>query len=240
METGIIVGQIFKTLWEAIRELEATDQAEIYNAIFQYQFLGEVPKFKNKLLEVLFKSHLPTLDKFISNQKAKIENGKKGGRPKTEITEVKLSKAKTTEKKLIKPNLPIVETKTTTTQAQVYGYFAELYKKHTKIEYLSKKIDFINLAKLIKQYGVELVKQKIDWLLTGCLNSVFWFSKDINDFTISTLYTQWNYILPKLTEEQKREQQKKKKEEEQKRRILEQLEKQGIVLEGGNNVNRLQ
>lgn len=80
--------------------------------------------------------------------------------------------------------------------------------------------------------------QKIMWLLMGCQHSVFWFSKDINDFNISTLYTQWNYILPKLTEQQKKEQDKKRKEEEDRRRVKEELAKQGIVFdeEGGNNV----
>ena len=84
-----------------------------------------------------------------------------------------------------------------------------------------------------------MVIQKIRWLLIGCRNSVFFFSKDMTDFNISTLTTHWDRILPKLTDEQKREQEKKRKEEEQKKRVLAELEKQGIVLEGGNNV-RLQ
>ena len=94
METGIIVGQIFKSLWEAIKELEPIDQAEMYNALLQYQFTGEKPSFKNKLLGIMFKSHLPVLDKLITRQKNRIEanreNGKLGGRPKIKIIQEKV------------------------------------------------------------------------------------------------------------------------------------------------------
>ena len=136
-------------------------------------------------------------------------------------------------------SLAVVKTTALTPQAEVFEFFAKLYKQETKIDYLGKGIDYINLAKLIKKYGKALVIQKIKWLLVGCKNSVFFFSKDMTDFNISTLTAQWDRILPKLTDEQKKEQEKLRKEEEQKRRVLEQLEKQGIVLEGGNNV-RLQ
>lgn len=279
METGIIVGQIYKSLWEAIKDLTPTDKSEIYDAIFFYQFVGEMPKFKNKLLEALFKSHLPTLDKFINSRqnqiKASRENGKKGGRPKTETKPIKtqenpqviienLNKTKETQQNLIKnkeiknnninnniikkennikeKSLAVVKTTAQTEQAEVFEYFASLYKQATNIEYLGKQVDYINLAKLIKKYGKELVIRKIKWLLIGCKNSVFWFSKDINDFTVSTLTTHWDRILPKLTEEQKREQEKKKKEEEDRQRVKAELAKQGIVFddEGGMNNVRLQ
>ena len=275
METGIIVGQIYKSLYEAIKELEPVEQAEIYNAIFQYQFTGEIPKFKNKVLGIMFKSHLPTLDKFMQSQKNRIEanreNGKKGGRPKTETKpketqknpSVILNNPQKPTKTLINNNkinnnninnnikkennikeksLAVVEATAQTPQAEVFKYFASLYKQETGIDYLGKDIDYINLAKLIKKYGKALVIQKINWLLVGCKRSVFWFSKDINDFTISTLKAQWDRILPKLTEEQKREQEKKKKEEADRLRVKAELAKQGIVFddEGGMNNVRLQ
>ena len=273
---GIIIGQIFKSLWEAIKELEPTDQVEIYNAIFQYQFTGEKPKFKNKVLGAMFKSQLPVLDKLIETQKNRIEanreNGKKGGRPKTqqkpiETNETQQNPEKPTEtqknpsvilgnpKKPIKTlinkkqeiiyknnnikrennikekKLEVVETTPLTPQVEVFNYFAKLYKLETNIDYLGKGIDYINLAKLIKKYGKALVIQKINWLLVGCKNNVFFFSKDMTDFNISTLTTHWDRILPKLTEEQKKEQDKLKKEAEKKKWVMEQLKKQGIVID---------
>ena len=146
--------------------------------------------------------------------------------------EIEIKRENIKEKKLA-----VVEPTALTPQAEVYEFFAKLYKREPKIDYLAQKVDYINLSKLIKNYGKELVMKKIMWLLMGCQHSVFWFSKDINDFNISTLYTQWNYILPKLTEQQKKEQDKKRKEEEDRQRVKEELAKQGIVFEeeGGNN-----
>ena len=80
MENEIIIGQIFRSLWEAIQELEPVDQAEIYNAIFYYQFIGKIPEFKNKVLLVMLKSHLPILDKLINNQKNRIEANRQNGK----------------------------------------------------------------------------------------------------------------------------------------------------------------
>lgn len=266
METEIIVGQIFKSLWLAIKDLDPLDKAEMYDAILQYQFIGTIPTFKNKVLGAMFKSQLPVLDKLINSQKNRIEanrqNGKLGGRPKTQENPNKTQKNPsvilenpTKPKKTLKNKeqeiknkedikkedikvkaLAVVETTALTPQVEVFNYFAKLYKQETNIDYLGKGIDYINLAKLIKKYGKALVIQKINWLLVGCQNSVFWFSKDINDFTISTLTAQWDRILPKLTEEQKKEQAKKKKEQEDKQKVIAELAKQGIVLkdnEGG-------
>lgn len=139
------------------------------------------------------------------------------------------------ENNIKEKSLAVVETTALTPQVEVFNYFAKLYKSVTNIDYLGKGIDYINLAKLIKKYGKALVIQKINWLLVGCKNSVFWFSKDINDFTVSTLTAQWDRILPKLTAEQKKEQEKLKQEQEKKKKLYEALAKQGIVLEDKGN-----
>ena len=146
------------------------------------------------------------------------------------------------ENNIKEKSLAVVKPTAHTEQGEVFEYFSNLYKQETNIDYLGKGIDYINLAKLIKKYGKALVIQKINWLLVGCKKSVFWFSKDINDFNVSTLFTQWDRILPKLTEEQKREQEKKKKEEADRLRVKAELAKQGIVFddEGGMNNVRLQ
>lgn len=118
-----------------------------------------------------------------------------------------------------------------TPQAEVFEYFAEKYKNHTGIKYLSKKEEFVILAKLIAEYDITRVKQKIDWLEVGCTHpGVFWFAKDINDFNIKTLQTQWNLILPKLTDKQRKQQEKQKEEAERKAKVMAELAKQGIKI----------
>ena len=104
-------------------------------------------------------------------------------------------------------------------------YFKGKYKANTGLEYLTNNEDFVILADLIKKYGMEQVKQRIDWLETSCLNAVFWFAKSINDFTIGNLRKHWNKILKPITEEQRRQEQEKKKEEERMKRVLAEVQR---------------
>ena len=90
---------------------------------------------------------------------------------------------------------------------------------------------------MIKDYGIEQVRQRIEWLEVGCKNRVFWFTKTsgINSFTIGKLYSQWNEILPMLTEEQRRQQEQKKKEEESMKRVLANVKKLKLERESWKN-----
>lgn len=117
-------------------------------------------------------------------------------------------------------------------QEIIVKYFANKYKLLTGIDYLAKKADYSTVGKnLTSLYDIELIKQKIDWLEIGCTHpGVYWFAKDINDFTIGTLISQWNKILPKLTDEQRKEQAKRKKEAENKAKVMAELAKQGIKI----------
>ena len=182
------------------------------------------------------------------------ENGAKGGRPKktqnnpknpmgfrkTQKTQPNpknldididndIDKEKEIKKeKDLQPKQPVAPaSKKKSPQAVMCDYFKDRYKANTGLEYLAKAKDYTLLAELIKEYGMEQVKQKIEWLETGCKNRVFWFAKEsgINSFTIGKLYSQWNEILPMLTEEQRRQQEQKKKEEESMRRVLENVKK---------------
>lgn len=118
-----------------------------------------------------------------------------------------------------------------TPQAKMCDYFAERYKANTGIDYLATKSDYSQLDKLIKQYGEQQVKQKIDWLEIGCTHhNVFWFAKDFTAFTVNKLHKWWNEILPKLTDEQRKEQAKRKKEAENKAKVMAELAKQGIKI----------
>lgn len=143
------------------------------------------------------------------------------------VEQIELLPAPETEKpkKIAKP-------RKVTPQEIVVQYFAEKYKQLTGIDYLATEKDYSIVGKkLIPKYNIELIKQKIDWLVVGCTHpKVYWFAKDINNFLIGTLEKHWNEILPVLTDEQKKEQEKKKKEAERKAKVMAELAKQGIKI----------
>ena len=111
----------------------------------------------------------------------------------------------------------------------IYVRFSSLYELISGgRKYMPKKSDFVLLNKLIKQYSYEEIMEKIDWLYSGCVNGVFWFAKNVGDFTIGKLYCQWNNILPQYTDKQRKEIEQKKEEEEQRRRVMENVREFGI------------
>lgn len=168
-------------------------------------------------------------EKEIEKEKEKPHKTKQQKQPQAQLPPALPSDRK------IKPQIP------QTPQASVYEYFAAKYQKLTGIKYLSKKEDFIILAKLTKDYGQELVKQKIDWLETGCLHpGVFWFAEDKSNFTIGTLKTQWNAIIPKLTTAQRKEEEKRRKDQELKAKVLAGLAEEEKLKRGGVNGSRIQ
>ena len=131
------------------------------------------------------------------------------------------------DKQIVQPKQQVAIVPKKTPQQRIFDYFANRYKTLTGFKYKSQSSDFVNLAKLLKDYKEEEIIQKIEWLEVGCKNRVFWFSKTsgINSFTIGKLYSQWNEILPMLTDEQRRQQEQKQKEEETMRRVLENVKK---------------
>lgn len=74
----------YKSFYESIKELAPKEQAQIYNAIFEYQFYGNKIELKG-VCKSIFTLILPQLD---ANNK-RYENGKKGGRPKGNQNETK-------------------------------------------------------------------------------------------------------------------------------------------------------
>ena len=130
------------------------------------------------------------------------------------------------DKQIEQPKQPVAPaSKKKSPQAVMCDYFKSRYKANTGLEYLTNNEDFVILADLIKKYGMEQVKQRIDWFETSCLNAVFWFAKSINDFTIGNLRKHWNKILKPITEEQRRQEQEKKKEEERMKRVLAEVQR---------------
>lgn len=140
------------------------------------------------------------------------------------------------KEKDLQPKQPVAVVKKSP-QAVMCDYFKSRYKANTGLEYLAKAKDYTLLAELIKDYGIEQVRQRIEWLEVGCKNRVFWFTKTsgINSFTIGKLYSQWNEILPMLTEEQRRQQEQKKKEEESMKRVLANVKKLKLERESWKN-----
>lgn len=109
-----------------------------------------------------------------------------------------------------------------TARNAVFSHFCELYSNLSGgRQYLPKKSEFVLLTRLLKTYTSEEIKEKIGWLYVGCAKGLFWFAKNIGDFTLGKLYSQWNNILPQFTEEQKKEAQKQKEDEELRRRVME-------------------
>lgn len=245
----------YASFYKALSNLKDEEQLLCFKVLCEYALFGILPENTKGAVLMFFELVKPQIDKNIQ----RYENGKKGGRPKTKIeptnNQIKTKLKPNNNQKEPSNNLNIninrninkninnkkennikekslvALEKANTPQAEVFEFFAKLYKQETNIDYLGKGIDYINLAKLIKKYGKALVIQKIKWLLVGCKHSVFFFSKDMTDFNISTLTAQWDRILPKLTDEQKKEQEKLTKEAEKKKWVMEQLKKQGIVID---------
>lgn len=72
----------YKSFYEAIRKLPAENQLELYNAILQYSFTGEIPENLSEISSAMFILMKPNLDSSQRKYKSSVENGKKGGRPR--------------------------------------------------------------------------------------------------------------------------------------------------------------
>jgi len=106
-----------------------------------------------------------------------------------------------------KENLKTKDTAQTaalTTQAEVWEKVKEIYEIETGHKFNSQKKDFVILSDLIKKHGIESVKEKLNFLYTGCKHAVFWFTqRGFSDFSVGTLSTHWNRLIPIETKEQK-------------------------------------
>lgn len=69
----------YRSFYESIKELESDIQCEVYNAIMEYQFNGKEGK-----LSGVSKSIFTLIKPQLEANNIRYENGKKGGRPKTE------------------------------------------------------------------------------------------------------------------------------------------------------------
>lgn len=72
----------YRSFYEAIKLQPKEIQADLYNALFEYTFTGELPESDNLMVQGFFILMKPQID---ANNK-KYEDGRKGGRPKKEKT----------------------------------------------------------------------------------------------------------------------------------------------------------
>lgn len=250
MKNGFI---FYDSFYRAIARLKPEEQSKCLKTLCDYALQGIMPdETADSSVLMFFELIKPQIDKNNQRYENGLKGGRpknqtKPKRNQNEPNETKIEKQKPKEKDNVKDKVkekdnvkdkeikkenslavkpPAVTTanRTLSLPQQVYEYFASKYKQLSGKDYLPDKKDFILLAELIKNFGIDEVKQRIDWLEIGCRNGIFWFAKEQNDFTIGKLRKFWNEILPKLTDEQRKQAQQKRKEEEMQKRIEANLE----------------
>ena len=253
----------YASFLEGIEGLSNESQLKVYQAVTNFAIRGIEPTNLVGIEKNIFALIKPQI---LANNK-KYKDGCKGGRPtkqeKTNKKNHRLLNKKTNGYKNKKPNdnvnvnenvndnvnvnennkqieqpkQPVAVVPKKVPQQRVFDYFADKYKALTGFKYKSKSSDFVNLAKLIKDYGEDKVNQKIDWLEVGCVNRVFWFAKEsgVNSFTIGNLVRNWNEILPQYTKEQLQEMERKRQEEESMKRVLANVKKLKLERESWKN-----
>ncbi len=73
---------MMKSYYDAINDLDDTDQIIMFKAIMEFGFNGIEPNFDKKYLNGYWKLISPTLSKGIASYISKVENGKKGAAAK--------------------------------------------------------------------------------------------------------------------------------------------------------------
>ena len=89
----------YKSFYDSIKELAPKEQAQIYNAIFEYQFENKIIDLKG-VCKSIFTLILPQLE---ANNK-RYENGKRGGRPRRNQNETEIKPKNNQNETKIKPN----------------------------------------------------------------------------------------------------------------------------------------
>ena len=94
----------YKSFYEAIRNIPKESQLELYNAICEYSLFGTAPDLSDGIAKAMFIIMQPIIDSANARYKARVENGKRGGRPRKKQDEDNLEE---TEQK---PNDNLEET----------------------------------------------------------------------------------------------------------------------------------
>jgi hypothetical protein len=152
MRDGFI---FYASFYEAINELDDTTQLELYKAIVTYGLTGEEPMVKG-LTKAMFTLIKPQID---ANQK-RYENGKKGGRPKTETKpKNNLDETKAEPKEKEKEKVKDKDKENTPLPYQVLA----AYKEHVSSEN-SKVVESSTMKEL------RVIKHDLSKVLIGIKN----------------------------------------------------------------------
>ena len=81
----------YRSFWDAIREMEETDQLAMFRAICAYALDGKAPALTSAIHRAVFAAIRPNID----TNNAKREGGKRGGRPKTKTGKTTVSHPET-------------------------------------------------------------------------------------------------------------------------------------------------
>ena len=92
-----------------------------------------------------------------------------------------------------------LNTKTITPAQKLVEDFGKEYETRTGHAFKADKKHFILVSGLIKKHGLEAVQKKAAILAMYCQRAEAWFVKDgFASFTIETLSSKWNSLLPQV------------------------------------------
>lgn len=74
----------YQSFYEAIKNIPPEEQLKLYNAIFEYSFTENEIKLEDGIAKAMFILMKPNIDSANARYNASVENGKLGGRPKSE------------------------------------------------------------------------------------------------------------------------------------------------------------
>lgn len=232
----IKVGVIYKEIIEGIKILPLEQQAKIYNAIFEYQFTGQITD-DDMFVKSFILSHKTNFDNMKSRREASIENGRLGGAPKGNQ-----NARKTTQNNLKQP-------KTTQNNQETTENNLKQEARSKKQEVKSKKQEEINKKECLEEKSAESTKTQNKFVkptneelkdfalqehLRTDIIAEFMDYYDSNGWRVGkaglpmkdwkATYRRWCRNQHE-TKEQLQEKERKRKEEETMRRVLENVKK---------------
>ena len=142
---------ILESYMDIIDELDTKEEkCDFILAIINYQMKGIEPIFEDKLLNLLWVAIKPNMDSSIKRYNAKVSNGKKGGRPKTENN---LTKPKITKEEPKQNNVK--------TEQEPIGAYWETQQKLKKEKEKEKKKE---MEKKKEPLGISSMLENLDLL----------------------------------------------------------------------------
>lgn len=202
----------YRSFYEALTELEPTDKAALYDAIFSYGMNFQEPELKG-LQKTIWKLIKPNIDANIK----KYKDGNKGGRPpKDETTEEPQNNHNvTTEEPLInhsstssKPNVDVDgnvdvnDNEKVNDKLEQFDLFWDLYNKKTDREKCLRKFKTLSekerteIFKKVEEYvkstpDAQFRKNPHTWLNGKCWNDEILINQTVTNNTQQSNLVKW-------------------------------------------------